>query len=149
MVEKEGYYPNTHARALVSGRSRIFGLMVSDITNPFFPEIVHTFARLGVQHNYEILLSSMCPDQRLLETAARQMIERRVEGVAILTFGEEEALIDIFGARNVPVFVIDADSTGPFLKTVWIDYDTVFVRLCSTWRRWGIRPSRSSVARHV
>jgi LacI family transcriptional regulator len=31
------YYPNSHARTLVSGRSRLIGLIVSDITNPFFP----------------------------------------------------------------------------------------------------------------
>lgn len=37
VIDEVGYYPNTHARALVSGRSRIFGLMVSEITNPFFP----------------------------------------------------------------------------------------------------------------
>lgn len=35
VIEEEGYYPNTHARALVSGRIRVFGLMVSEITNPF------------------------------------------------------------------------------------------------------------------
>ncbi len=122
VIEKEGYYPNTHARALVSGRSRIFGLMVPEITNPFFPEIVQTFAKLGVQHNYEVLLSSISQDSRLLETASRQMIERRVDGVAILTFGGEETLIDIFSCRNVPVFVIDADYPARFLRTVRIDY---------------------------
>jgi LacI family transcriptional regulator len=40
VVDALGYYPNTQARALVSGRSRIFGLIVSEFTNPFFPEIV-------------------------------------------------------------------------------------------------------------
>jgi LacI family transcriptional regulator len=39
VVDELGYYPNTQARALVRGRSRIFGLIVSAITNPFFPEI--------------------------------------------------------------------------------------------------------------
>jgi len=43
VVDEIGYYPNTQARALVSGRSRIFGLIVSEITNPFFPEIVQCF----------------------------------------------------------------------------------------------------------
>ena len=43
VVDELGYYPNTQARALVSGRSRIFGLVVSEITNPFFPEIVQVF----------------------------------------------------------------------------------------------------------
>src|SRR5215469_16844603 len=37
VVEELGYYPNTQARALVSGKTRIFGLIVSEITNPFFP----------------------------------------------------------------------------------------------------------------
>ena len=37
VIEQVGYYPNTQARALVSGRSRIFGLIVSEISNPFFP----------------------------------------------------------------------------------------------------------------
>jgi DNA-binding LacI/PurR family transcriptional regulator len=123
VIEKEGYFPNTNARALVRGHSRSVGLIVSEITNPFFPEIVQTFAKLGVQHNYEILLSSIDHDPRLLETTARQMIERRVGGVAILTFGDELPLIDVLTARNVPVFVVDADSSGPLLKTVQIDYE--------------------------
>jgi LacI family transcriptional regulator len=53
VVEELGYYPNTQARALVSGRSRIFGLIISEITNPFFPEIVQVFERIAVQHQYE------------------------------------------------------------------------------------------------
>src|SRR5438445_9507428 len=58
VVEELGYYPNTQARALVSGRTRIFGLIVSEITNPFFPAVVQTFEDVAVQNNYEILLTS-------------------------------------------------------------------------------------------
>lgn len=123
VIEKEGYYPNTNARALVRGHSRTLGLIVSEITNPFFPEIVQTFAKLGVQHNYEILLSSIDHDPRLLETTARQMIERSVGAVAILTFGGEAPLIDVLTARNVAVFAVDADPPRPLLKTIQIDYE--------------------------
>src|SRR6202165_4664492 len=62
IVEELGYYPNTQARALVSGKSRIFGLVVSEITNPFFPEIVRVFETIAVQHRYEILLTSTIHD---------------------------------------------------------------------------------------
>ena len=92
VVEELGYYPNTQARALVLGRSRILGLIVSEITNPFFPEIVQSFEDIAVQHNYEILLSSTIHDPKRMELAVRRMIERRVDGVAILTFGMEESL---------------------------------------------------------
>jgi LacI family transcriptional regulator, galactose operon repressor len=123
VIDQVGYYPNTHARALVSGRSRIFGLMVSDIINPFFSDIVQTFMELGVGHNYEILLSCLARDSRLLENAARKMIERRVDGVAISTFEEEGLLIDVFERQNVPVVVVGMDSPKPSLKTVGIDYE--------------------------
>src|SRR6202040_1872049 len=86
VVDELGYYPNTQARALVSGRSRIFGLIISDITNPFFPEIVQVFEAIAVQRDYEILLSSTGNDPRRMEGAVRRMLERRVEGVAVLTF---------------------------------------------------------------
>src|SRR6266699_5451861 len=122
VIERVGYYPNTHARTLVSGRSRIFGLIVPEITNPFFPEIVQTFTELGVKYQYEILLSFLAQDSSLLETAARQMIERRVDGVAILTFGREDALINLFARQNVPVFVVYMESQQPLVRSVHIDY---------------------------
>src|SRR6201984_1361745 len=89
VADELGYYPNTQARALVSGKSRIFGLVVSEITNPFFPEIVQTFEEIAVQHNYEILLTSTVHNPKRMELAVRRMIERRVDGVAILAFGVE------------------------------------------------------------
>src|SRR5205823_4391725 len=53
IIEVLGYFPSTEARALVSGRSRIFGLIVSEITNPFFPELVRVFEETALQNNYE------------------------------------------------------------------------------------------------
>src|SRR3989441_6583563 len=107
VVDELGYYPNTQARALVSGRSRILGLIVSEITNPFFPEIVQSFEDIAVQHNYEILLTSTVHDPKRMELAVRRMIERRVDGVAILTFGMEEALLEGLRFRKVPLVFVD------------------------------------------
>ena len=81
-IKELGYYPNTQARALVSGRSRIFGLIVSELTNPFFPEIVQVFETIAVRHHYEILLTSTMNDPEQMESSVRRMIERQVEGVA-------------------------------------------------------------------
>ena len=122
-IEQVGYYPNTQARALVSGRSRIFGLIVAEISNPFFPEIVRRFMRLGIKHNYEVLLASLDDDSSQFKAAARRMVERRVEGVAILTFGPGDTAIEVFRKQNVPVFSIEVDSPGQLIKTVQIDYE--------------------------
>src|SRR5690242_6869992 len=122
VVEELGYYPNTQARALVSGRTRIFGLIVSDMTNPFFPEIVQSFEDVAVEHGYEILLTSTVHDPKRMEGSVRRMIERRVEGVAILTFGMEESLLEGLRFRKVPLVFIDVGPPLPHVCNIKIDY---------------------------
>ena len=122
VVNELGYYPNTQARALVSGRSRIFGLIVSEITNPFFPEIVQTFEDIAVRNNYEILLTSTVHDPTRMELAVRRMIERRVDGVAILTFGMEDSLIQDLRFRRVPLVFVDVGPHVAGVSNIRINY---------------------------
>jgi LacI family transcriptional regulator len=122
VVDELGYYPNTQARALVSGRSRIFGLIVSEITNPFFPEIVQVFETIAVEHDYEILLMSTVHDPLRMEMAVRRMIERRVDGVAVLTFGMEGLLLEHLKVRNVPLVFVDVGPARPRVSNITIDY---------------------------
>jgi LacI family transcriptional regulator len=122
VVEELGYYPNTQARALVSGKTRIFGLVVSEITNPFFPEIVQSFEDIAVQNNYEILLTSTVHDPKRMESSVRRMLERRVEGVAILTFGMEDALLEGLRFRKVPLVFVDVGPPVPRISNIKINY---------------------------
>jgi len=122
VVDQLGYYPNTQARALVSGKSRIFGLVVSEITNPFFPEIVQTFEELAVQNDYEILVTSTVHDTKRMKSSVRRMIERRVDGVAILTFGMEESLLDDLRLRKVPLVFVDVGPDAPRVSNILINY---------------------------
>lgn len=121
-IEELGYYPNRQARALVSGRSHVFGLIVSEITNPFFPEIVQTFETLAVEQNYEILLTSTIHDPKRMELAVRRMIEGRVDGVAILTFGMEDYLLDHLRFRNLPLVFVDIGPKAPRVSNIRVDY---------------------------
>jgi DNA-binding LacI/PurR family transcriptional regulator len=122
VIEELGYYPNTQARALVSGRSRIFGLVVSEITNPFFPEIVQVFEEIAVQHNYEILLTSTVHDPKRMDSSVRRMLERRVDGVAVMTFGMEDALLEDPKFRQVPLVFVDVGPPRPKVSNIRIDY---------------------------
>jgi LacI family transcriptional regulator len=122
VIEEVGYYPDTQARGLVSGRSRIFGLIVSEITNPFFPEIVQVFENIAVQHDYEILLSSTVYDPERMKLSVRRMIERRVEGVAIMTFGMEEVLLDDLKFRKIPLVFVDVGPPVPTVSNIRVDY---------------------------
>ncbi len=98
------------------------GLIISEITNPFFPEIVQVFERIAVEHDFEILLTSTGNDPKRMESAVRRMIERRVEGVAIVTFGMEEVLLEDLKLRKVPLVFVDVGPSRSLVSNIRIDY---------------------------
>lgn len=121
-VDELGYSPNTQARALVSGRSRLLGLIVSEITNPFFPELIQGFEDVAVENGYEILISSTNYDPQRMELCIQRMLERKVDGVAVMTFGIEEPLLDRLSKRNIPLVFVDVSPKGPLFSTIEVDY---------------------------
>jgi DNA-binding LacI/PurR family transcriptional regulator len=122
VIDELDYFPNTQARALVSGRSRLFGLIVSEITNPFFPELIQGFEDIAVANGYEILVSSTNHDPKRMSHCIRRMLERKVEGVAVMTFGMEEPLLDQLAKRKVPLVFIDVGPTRPGISLLKVDY---------------------------
>jgi LacI family transcriptional regulator, galactose operon repressor len=123
-IEHLNYFPNSHARTLVSGRSRLFGIIVENITNPFFPELIQSFEEVAVAHGYEILVSSSNSDPAVLTTCVRRMLERKVEGVAVLTFGEEEPVLDQLAYRDIPIVLAEFKLNDPKASTILLDYST-------------------------
>ena len=116
------YYPNSHARALVSGRSRLLGLIVSDITNPFFPELVRKFESLATARQYDVILTSTEYQTALMTNCVRRMLERKVDGVAIMTSEMDMGLIRDLARRGVPLVFMDVGRVGPRMSHVLIDY---------------------------
>jgi LacI family transcriptional regulator len=122
-IEQLNYFPNTHARSLVSGRSRIFGIIVENITNPFFPELISSFEEIAVAHGYEILVSSTnINTASQLTSCVRRMLERKVEGVAVLTFGSEESVLDQLAVHNMPLVLAEFHLDDPKVSTILLDY---------------------------
>jgi LacI family transcriptional regulator, galactose operon repressor len=121
-IAKLDYFPNTQARALVSGRSRLLGLIVSEITNPFFPELIQGFEDIAVEHGYEILISSTNYDPARMALCIRRMLERRAEGVAVMTFGVEKPLLEQLAERKVPLVFVDVGPERPGISLLRVDY---------------------------
>jgi DNA-binding LacI/PurR family transcriptional regulator len=123
-IEQLNYFPNTHARTLVSGRSRLLGIIVENITNPFFPELIQSFEEVAVAHGYEILVSSSNSDPAVLATCVRRMLERKVEGVAVLSFGAEEPVLDQLMHHDIPIVLAEFRLGDPKVSTILLDYST-------------------------
>src|ERR1700728_3836741 len=121
-IRELNYYPNTQARALVSGRSKLLGLIVSEITNPFFPELIQGFEDVAVENGYEILIGSTNYDPDRMSVCIRRMLERQVDGVAVMTFGIEEPLLEQFAERRIPLVFVDIGPERPDISVLKIDY---------------------------
>jgi LacI family transcriptional regulator len=121
-VERCGYYPNAHARSLASGRSHTLGLVISDIANPFFPELVKSIEDAAFEHGYDVVLSNTNYDPERTSRYVRRLIERKVAGVALMTSELDPALISEMARREVSVVFLDLGQPGPHMSNLCVDY---------------------------
>lgn len=121
-IQKLNFYPDTNARALGSGRSNMYGLIISDITNPFFPELIKAFEDIAVVHNQEVLIANTNYDAERMKICVTRMLQRKVDGVAIMTSEMDNSLVDVFSRRHIPLVFLDAGTIRPGVSSVQIDY---------------------------
>ena len=74
--------------------------------------MIQGFEEIAVEHGYEILIGSTNDDSRRVSLCIRRMLERRAEGVAVLTFGVERPLLEQLSDRKVPLVFVDVEQGG-------------------------------------
>lgn len=121
-IEELGYTPNPQARALVSGRSRVLGLLVSEITNPFFPELMASFEDVAGEHDFEVMVGSTNYNRERAKVFIRRLAQRRVEGVAVMTFRAESHFLDELIAEDIPLVTIDVSANAERSLVLEVDY---------------------------
>ncbi|GAC1416441.1 MAG: LacI family DNA-binding transcriptional regulator [Acidobacteriaceae bacterium] len=121
-IEELNFYPDTNARALGSGRSSMYGLIISDITNPFFPELVKAFEDIAVVHGQDVLVANTNYDPDRMKICVTRMLQRKVDGVAIMTSEMDVAMLDVFAQRQIPLVFLDVGIPGPGVSNVKINY---------------------------
>jgi DNA-binding LacI/PurR family transcriptional regulator len=121
-IERFQYHPNAHARSLASGKSRIIGLVISDISNPFFPELVKAIETAAFERGYDVILSNTNYETERASHYVRRFIERKVAGVAVMTSEMDQALVEMLVRRDVPAVFLDSGETGRDISNLRVDY---------------------------
>jgi DNA-binding LacI/PurR family transcriptional regulator len=122
VIKENNYYPNANARMLASGRSRTIGLIVSDISNPFFPELVSSIETAAYEHGYDVILANTNYETERASHYVRRFIERKVAGVAMMTSEMNRDLIQELAGRQVPVVFLDSGETGLHMSNLKVGY---------------------------
>jgi DNA-binding LacI/PurR family transcriptional regulator len=123
VIRTLGYHPNTNARALVSGRTNLLGLIISDITNPFFPDFVKSFEELALKHGLDVIVGNTSYDPGRMAHCVRRMLERKVDGVAIFTSEIERGLIAQLEERRLPIVFLDTGTVRERISNIKVNYE--------------------------
>ena len=106
-VEKVGYKPNLLARSFRTGKTNIIGLMVEDISNPFFANVARLIEEKAYANGYKILYCSTENDARKAQELLLMFKDRCVDGYIITP--TESLLKDVEGlvSSGAPVILFD------------------------------------------
>jgi DNA-binding LacI/PurR family transcriptional regulator len=104
-----GYRPNTVARSLVEGRTRTVGVVVSDLRNPWYVDILDGFRRVLKANGLRVLIGGGQLDNKVDPGVAEAFIDLRVEGLCVVgTLPYDEALAEAM--KTVPAVVASSHS---------------------------------------
>lgn len=123
-IETAGYTPNIHARNLASGQSRTLGLIISDITNPFFPDLVKSIQERALELGYDVIVLNTNYEPERDAPYVQRLLELRVRGVMVLTTEMDLSVIERLSSRKIPVVFLDIGKVGPHTSNIRVNYES-------------------------
>ena len=103
--EMLGYRPSLLARGLASGQSLTLALLVSDITNPFYPQLARSIAEVAHQAGYVLILFNTCDNRERSSESFDRLIGLGVDGVIHASVGADEDFLHLLVERCIPLVV--------------------------------------------
>lgn len=120
-ADELGYRPSGVARSLRMRRTRSLGLIVTDIANPFFPELVKAADDRARELGYSILLGTAAYDERQTMHYLNLMADHRVDGMIVASSQLSADGWKWLAASPVPVVVANAEPDGVTVSVVTSD----------------------------
>ncbi len=115
------YQPNRLAMGLRKKSSSAIGLIVADITNPFFSEIAWRIENLYHQKNYSVILCNTDGSQSKEDYYLSRLTEWQVDGIIVVSSTSPVAHLNSFNRPDMPLTLIDIDSSGYEMDSISVD----------------------------
>ncbi len=110
VIDELGYIPNALARGLIKGNTRMIGLIVGDITNPFWTEVASGAEEIAHRNGYAVVLGNVGDSPEKSDEIIQMMIGNRADGLIINTTSQK-SLNSLF-SRVYPVVLIGSEYKG-------------------------------------
>jgi LacI family transcriptional regulator len=120
-IDTTGYQPHGVARSLKNGRTQTLGLIVTDITNPFFTAVARSVEDAAHLAGYAVVLCNSDEDVDKERLYLQLMRRRRVDGLIWAPAGDLRSYRDLRGDQRAPTILLDRRIDGMPMDAVVVD----------------------------
>jgi LacI family transcriptional regulator len=120
-IKELGFVPNGFARNLRSGQSRTLGLIVPDVSNPFFTEVARGVEDAASKRDYAVFLCNSDESATKEERYVNVLIQQQVRGVLITPADMKSDRLDVMRDRGIAVALLDREIKGRKQCSVSVD----------------------------
>lgn len=108
-VRELGYVPSAVARSLKSNTTRTIGMLIPNCTNPYFAEIVRSVEDHCFEAGYTLILCNTDDDPHRQGVYLQVLSEKRIDGMIIISTGQDEDLLRLLKGLPIPTVLLDRD----------------------------------------
>lgn len=116
-AEELGYRPNVLARSLITGRSRIIGLVVAHLDNQFYPDALERLSRALQAEGYHVLMF-MSREGEDLDEVIQEILDYQVDGIVTASVSMSDGLAARCAAAGIPVVLFNRGQDDARLSQV-------------------------------
>lgn len=116
-----GYRPNALARSLITGNSRIIGVVVAYLDNHFYPEALQALSRSLQDRGYHSLMFMATNTVESIDEVLQEILSYQVDGLILASVSASSDLAAQCRAAGIPVVLFNRTQPGPDLTSVTSD----------------------------
>ncbi|AWK50328.1 catabolite control protein A [Clostridium beijerinckii] len=120
-IKKLSYRPNIVARSLKTQRTKTIGILLPDISNQFYPEIVRGAEDVSNIYDYNIILCNSDLDIEKEKEYLRVLSEKMVDGVIYMSSSLNEEILELINELNLKTILVETKDKDGLLPSVTID----------------------------
>ncbi len=107
-IKELNYRPNRIARSLKGKEKKLIGVMVTEITNPFYPLMIKGIEDFALTSGFNILLSTTSDDEKVEYKLIESILDQGVDGVVLATIDNSDSKsLELLKKENVPTVLIN------------------------------------------
>ena len=121
VAERLGYRPNEVARSLKGKASRTIGLIIADISNPFFADVCRAVERVARRRGYSVVLCASAEDVAAEREYVGILASRRVDGLLLVPAPDGQGYLEEEQDAGLPIVALDRPADGVTTDTVMVE----------------------------